>query len=215
MLAPSRNRSSFALACSWSLHAVLHLLDLCKAAVGTHTLRTPQRETSPSSAVRGLPLHKAGAACVCCAPSGVYKVGSVLQSVSHTACIDRCECSQWRHWLLQMQKYQHQHDMAFPGCRLVATAGSWFLWVSSPPCESETWHTAASSCVSHWVQVLQPSKADMCGHAGCVELLAMQDFSFYGNKTFQSAFIQILSPGASLLVSLLWTLLNSGCALIG
>ena len=34
----------------------------------------------------------------------------------------------------------------------------------------------------------------------------MQDFSFYGNKTFQSAFIQILSPGASLLVSLLWTL---------
>ena len=43
----------------------------------------------------------------------------------------------------------------------------------------------------------------------------MQDFSFYGNKTFQSAFIQILSPGASLLTSLLWTLLNSGCALVG
>ncbi|CAL8468731.1 g8271 [Coccomyxa elongata] len=53
--------------------------------------------------------------------------------------------------------------------RLLATAGSWFLW----------------------------------------------DFSFYGNKVFQSAFIQILSPGASLLTTLLWTLLNSGCALVG
>ena len=42
-----------------------------------------------------------------------------------------------------------------------------------------------------------------------------QDFSFYGNKVFQSSFIQILSPGASLLTTLLWTLLNSGCALIG
>ncbi|CAK0780840.1 hypothetical protein CVIRNUC_005193 [Coccomyxa viridis] len=41
------------------------------------------------------------------------------------------------------------------------------------------------------------------------------DFSFYGNKLFQSEFIQILSPGASLLTTLLWTLLNSGCALIG
>ena len=43
----------------------------------------------------------------------------------------------------------------------------------------------------------------------------MQDFSFYGNKVFQSSFIQILSPGASLLTTLLWTLLNSGCALVG
>lgn len=41
------------------------------------------------------------------------------------------------------------------------------------------------------------------------------DFSFYGNKVFQSSFIQILSPGASLLTTLLWTLLNSGCALVG
>lgn len=55
------------------------------------------------------------------------------------------------------------------GRRLLATAGSWFLW----------------------------------------------DFSFYGNKVFQSTFIQILSPGASLFTTLLWTLLNSGCALIG
>ena len=43
----------------------------------------------------------------------------------------------------------------------------------------------------------------------------VQDFSFYGNKVFQSSFIQVLSPGASLLTTLLWTLLNSGCALIG
>lgn len=41
------------------------------------------------------------------------------------------------------------------------------------------------------------------------------DFSFYGNKVFQSAFINILSPGASILTTLLWTLLNSGCALVG
>ncbi|DBA96631.1 TPA: hypothetical protein ACH3X1_015490 [Trebouxia sp. C0004] len=42
------------------------------------------------------------------------------------------------------------------------------------------------------------------------------DFSFYGNKVFQSAFIKILSPaGADLEETLLWTLLNSGVALIG
>ncbi|KAK9842394.1 hypothetical protein WJX84_005508, partial [Apatococcus fuscideae] len=42
------------------------------------------------------------------------------------------------------------------------------------------------------------------------------DFSFYGNKVFQSTFIGILTPGgASLLTNLLWTLLNSGIALIG
>ncbi|KAK9795893.1 hypothetical protein WJX73_010315 [Symbiochloris irregularis] len=41
------------------------------------------------------------------------------------------------------------------------------------------------------------------------------DFSFYGNKVFQSEFIAILSPGASLFTVLLWTLLNSGCALVG
>lgn len=63
------------------------------------------------------------------------------------------------------QFYCDWHGM----CRLLATAGSWFLW----------------------------------------------DFSFYGNKVFQSTFIQILSPGASLLTTLLWTLLNSGCALVG
>jgi MFS family permease len=41
------------------------------------------------------------------------------------------------------------------------------------------------------------------------------DFSFYGNKVFQSTFIGILSPGASIFVNLCWTLLNSGVALIG
>lgn len=46
-------------------------------------------------------------------------------------------------------------------------------------------------------------------------VLTAQDFSFYGNKVFQSEFIQILSPGASLLTTLLWTLLNSFCALVG
>ncbi len=39
--------------------------------------------------------------------------------------------------------------------------------------------------------------------------------SFYGNKVFQSEFIAILSPGASIFTTLLWTLLNSGCALVG
>ncbi len=41
------------------------------------------------------------------------------------------------------------------------------------------------------------------------------DFSFYGNKVFQSSFIKILSPDATILVNLLWTLLNSGVALVG
>ncbi|KAL3156851.1 hypothetical protein ABBQ38_001120 [Trebouxia sp. C0009 RCD-2024] len=42
------------------------------------------------------------------------------------------------------------------------------------------------------------------------------DFSFYGNKVFQSTFIAVLSPsGADLEETLLWTLLNSGVALIG
>ena len=70
------------------------------------------------------------------------------------------------------------------------------------------------SCGIH----IKSSPALKCGFVQpywLARLLTMQDFSFYGNKTFQSAFIQILSPGASLLVSLLWTLLNSGCALIG
>eukprot|EP00891_Asterochloris_glomerata_P003210 jgi/Astpho2/3210/Aster-05736 len=37
----------------------------------------------------------------------------------------------------------------------------------------------------------------------------------YGNKVFQSSFVAILSPDATILVNLLWTLLNSGIALIG
>jgi hypothetical protein len=41
------------------------------------------------------------------------------------------------------------------------------------------------------------------------------DFGFYGNKIFQSEFIEILSPGASVTTNLAWTLLNSGVALIG
>src|SRR5947209_4644232 len=41
------------------------------------------------------------------------------------------------------------------------------------------------------------------------------DFSFYGNKIFQSSFIKILSPNATILVNLLWTLLNSFVALLG
>ena len=57
-------------------------------------------------------------------------------------------------------------------CRLLATAGTWFLW----------------------------------------------DFSFYGNKIFQSTFIHILSPSASLFVTIAWTLLNScaspGCCVL-
>lgn len=43
------------------------------------------------------------------------------------------------------------------------------------------------------------------------------DVSFYGNKLFQSTFINIISGGrtTSILTNLLWTLLNSGVALIG
>ena len=41
------------------------------------------------------------------------------------------------------------------------------------------------------------------------------DFAFYGNKLFQSTFIGIIVPHASLKVSLEWTLLNSTVALVG
>jgi MFS family permease len=41
------------------------------------------------------------------------------------------------------------------------------------------------------------------------------DVSFYGNKLFQSTFIKILSPGASILLVLEWTLLNSAVSLVG
>ena len=54
-------------------------------------------------------------------------------------------------------------DPLCSACRLLATAGCWFLW----------------------------------------------DFSFYGNKIFQSTFIKILSPNASLFTTIAWTLLNS------
>jgi hypothetical protein len=41
-----------------------------------------------------------------------------------------------------------------------------------------------------------------------------RDVSFYGNKLFQSAFIAVIAPGASILTGLLWTLLNSLVALV-
>ena len=41
------------------------------------------------------------------------------------------------------------------------------------------------------------------------------DFAFYGNKLFQSTFIAIIVPGASVKTSLEWTLLNSTVALAG
>eukprot|EP00898_Chlorokybus_atmophyticus_P004917 jgi/Chlat1/5426/Chrsp35S05231 len=41
------------------------------------------------------------------------------------------------------------------------------------------------------------------------------DFAFYGNKLFQSTFIKIINPGAGVREVALWTLLNSGVALVG
>ncbi|KAL6777660.1 PTA1A [Auxenochlorella protothecoides x Auxenochlorella symbiontica] len=41
------------------------------------------------------------------------------------------------------------------------------------------------------------------------------DFAYYGNKLFQSTFIEVIHPGAGLLAVLEWTLLNSGVALVG
>ena len=41
------------------------------------------------------------------------------------------------------------------------------------------------------------------------------DFAFYGNKLFQSTFIGIIVPHASLKTSLEWTLLNSTVVLLG
>ncbi|KAG2495268.1 hypothetical protein HYH03_006541 [Edaphochlamys debaryana] len=41
------------------------------------------------------------------------------------------------------------------------------------------------------------------------------DFAFYGNKLFQSTFIKIINPTASVIQVLEWTLLNSAVALVG
>lgn len=43
----------------------------------------------------------------------------------------------------------------------------------------------------------------------------VNDFAFYGNKLFQSTFIEVISPGASQFTRYKWTLLNSGVALCG
>ena len=45
-------------------------------------------------------------------------------------------------------------------------------------------------------------------------LVLRRDVSFYGNKLFQSTFIDIIAPGSSILTGLLWTLLNSFVALV-
>ena len=49
---------------------------------------------------------------------------------------------------------------------------------------------------------------------GCALAWFFWDVSFYGNKLFQSTFIKILSPGASILLTLEWTLLNSFISLV-
>lgn len=50
--------------------------------------------------------------------------------------------------------------------------------------------------------------------AGCALSWFFWDVSFYGNKLFQSTFIKILYPGASILTTLEWTLLNSAVSLV-
>lgn len=50
--------------------------------------------------------------------------------------------------------------------------------------------------------------------AGCALAWFFWDVSFYGNKLFQSTFIKILYPGASILTTLEWTLLNSSVSLV-
>lgn len=50
--------------------------------------------------------------------------------------------------------------------------------------------------------------------AGCALAWFFWDVSFYGNKLFQSTFIKILYPGASILTTLEWTLLNSAVSLV-
>ena len=49
---------------------------------------------------------------------------------------------------------------------------------------------------------------------GCAGAWFFWDVSFYGNKLFQSKFIGILYPGASILLTLEWTLLNSAISLV-
>ena len=49
---------------------------------------------------------------------------------------------------------------------------------------------------------------------GMQRMSCRRDVSFYGNKLFQSTFIAIIAPGASIQMGLLWTLLNSFVALV-
>ena len=43
----------------------------------------------------------------------------------------------------------------------------------------------------------------------------LNDLAFYGNKLFQSTFIAVISPGASLYKRYQWTLLNAAVSLVG
>jgi hypothetical protein len=48
-----------------------------------------------------------------------------------------------------------------------------------------------------------------------MEMLYCRNFYYYGNKLFQSDFIEIIQPGSSLIGQLQFNLLNSSVALVG
>ncbi|KAK9821919.1 hypothetical protein WJX81_006266 [Elliptochloris bilobata] len=78
------------------------------------------------------------------------------------------------------------------------------MWSRTDRPSEEVWRERAALVTHFWHRLL--------GTAGA---WFFWDVSFYSNKLFQSAFIAIIAPGASILTGLLWTLLNSFVALVG
>ena len=66
------------------------------------------------------------------------------------------------------------------------------------------WHKHWASLKVYWPRLFVASGAWIAN-----------DFAFYGNKLFQSTFINLLYPGSTQYVQQKWTVLNSFVALTG
>ena len=70
--------------------------------------------------------------------------------------------------------------------------------------QKRVWHRHWVSLKAYWPRLMVASMAWIAN-----------DFAFYGNKLFQSTFINLLYPGATQYVQQKWTVLNSFVALTG
>ncbi|KAA6426474.1 MAG: proton phosphate symporter [Trebouxia sp. A1-2] len=85
------------------------------------------------------------------------------------------------------------------------------VWVGKRRALKATGVNSRLSLIKFWMWV----KLYWHRQAGTALSWFVWDFAFYGNKLFQSTFIGIIVPHASLKTSLEWTLLNSTVALVG